>query len=107
MDADFRNTEMARVMDSVVEVGLGVAFMAIKEMKSMLVNFCATFADYVAVRQNWEEELDAKKQAEVWQWYAMIQVAAGHMKKPFTSVAFQNGRKDSSKIRCCLLSKLL
>jgi len=27
-------------------------------------------------------------------------VSAGHMKKPFTSVVLQNGRKDSSKIRC-------
>jgi len=66
MDTNFRDAEMLSITDSVVEPGLGVELMAIEEVETMLVDDCAAFAYYVATTQNWEKELNADKEAEVW-----------------------------------------
>jgi len=66
MDTNFGDAEMLSITDSVVELGLGVELMAIEEVESMLVDNCAAFAYYVATTQNWEKELNADKEVEVW-----------------------------------------
>jgi len=107
MDTNFRDTEMVSVVDSVVKMSLGMECMAIEEVYSMFVNHCATLADNTAATQNWEKELDTNKEAELWQWYMVVTMLAGHMQKPFTSVALKDGRKNSRKVRRHILLEIL